>query len=71
MTYIIKPNKSLHHAADEAAIETMKKAGVEVIKVDIEPFREPMLKAMNEYIKTKGPEVYAVYQKMLDVAKQQ
>jgi tripartite ATP-independent transporter DctP family solute receptor len=61
----------LHNAADAAAVETMKKAGVEVIEVDIEPFREPMLKAMNEYIKGKGPEVYAVYQKMLDVAKQQ
>jgi TRAP-type transport system periplasmic protein len=59
----------LHNAADTAAIDSMRKAGVEVIEVDVTPFREPMLKAMDEYMKGKGPEVYAVYQKMLDVAK--
>lgn len=61
----------LHNAADSAAIETMKKGGVEVIQVDLEPFRAPMLAAMDAYIKSKGPDVYAVYQKMITVAKQQ
>lgn len=60
---------SLHKAADDAALQAMKDAGVEVIDVDLEPFREPVLAAMDEYIKAKGPEVYAVYQKMLEIAR--
>ena len=62
---------SLHKEADEAALQAMKDGGVEIIEVDLEPFRAPVLGAMDSYIKSKGDDVYAVYQKMLEVAKQQ
>jgi tripartite ATP-independent transporter DctP family solute receptor len=62
---------SLHKEADEAAVQAMKDGGVEIIEVDLEPFRAPVLGAMDSYIKSKGDDVYAVYQKMLEVAKQQ
>lgn len=43
--------------------------GVEVIEPeDFDRFRDSVLGAMDGYIKDKGPEVYAVYQKMLEVA---
>ena len=61
----------LHKEADAAAIQTMKDAGVEIIEVDVSPFREPLLKSMDAYMKEKGDDVYVVYQKMLEVAKQQ
>lgn len=61
---------SLHQAADEAALAKMKEQGVEIIDPeDIEAFREPVLAAMDTYIKEKGDDVYAVYQKMLKTAK--
>lgn len=57
---------SLHKAADDAAIETMRKAGVQVIEPENpQAFRDPVLGAMKDYFKAKGPEVEAVYQKML------
>jgi TRAP-type transport system periplasmic protein len=59
----------LHKDADAAALQAMKDGGVEIIEVDIAPFREPVLAAMDEYIKSKGDDVYAVYQKMLEAAK--
>ena len=59
---------SLHKAADDAALQTMRDAGVEIIELDTEPFREPVLAAMDDYIKSKGDDVYAVYQKMLEVS---
>lgn len=62
---------SLHKEADEAALQAMRDGGVEIIEVDTGPFSEPVLAAMDEYIKSKGDDVYAVYQKMLEVAKQQ
>ena len=62
---------SLHKEADEAALQAMRDGGVEIIEVDLEPFRAPLLAAMDGYIKGKGDAVYAVYQKMLDAAGQQ
>lgn len=60
---------SLHRAADEAALARMQEQGVEIIEPDdLEAFRAPLLAAMDTYIKEKGEEVYAVYQKMLKVA---
>ncbi len=60
---------SLHQAADEAARAAMVEIGVEVIEPeDFEQFRDSVLGAMDGYIQEKGPEVYAVYQKMLEVA---
>lgn len=59
---------SLHKDADAAAIQAMRDGGVEVIEVELEPFRAPVLTAMDDYIKSKGDEVYAVYQKMLAIA---
>ncbi|GLQ38362.1 C4-dicarboxylate ABC transporter [Rhizobium albus] len=58
----------LHKAADEAAMQAMVDGGVEIIEVDIAPFREPVLAAMDEYVKSKGDDVYAVYQKMLEAS---
>jgi tripartite ATP-independent transporter DctP family solute receptor len=62
---------SLHKAADDAALQQMRDAGVEIIEVDVEPFRAPLLTAMDEYIKGKGEDVYAVYKKMLEIGSQQ
>lgn len=59
---------SLHKAADEAALQVMRDAGVEIIEVDTAPFSGPVLAAMDEYIKSKGDDVYAVYKKMLETA---
>lgn len=59
---------SLHKEADDAAIETMRAAGVEVIEVDVAPFRDPVLPAMDTYFQGKGEAVHAVYEKMLEVA---
>ena len=59
---------SLHKEADAAALQQIKDGGVEVIEVDLEPFRAPVLQAMDEYIKSKGDDVYSVYQKMLEVS---
>jgi tripartite ATP-independent transporter DctP family solute receptor len=56
---------SLHKAADDAAMQVMRDAGVEIIEVDTALFSTPVLAAMDEYIKSKGDDVYAVYQKML------
>lgn len=58
----------LHKEADDAAMQAMIDGGVEIIEVDIAPFREPVLAAMDEYVKGKGDDVYAVYQKMLEAA---
>lgn len=63
---------SLHKDADEAAMKAMRDAGLEIIELspeELAKFREPVLAAMDEYIKGKGDEVYAVYQKMLEIAK--
>ncbi|SDX05957.1 TRAP transporter substrate-binding protein [Roseicitreum antarcticum] len=62
---------SLHKDAEAAAMQTMRDSGVEIIEVDTAPFSEPVLAAMDEYIKSKGEEVYAVYQKMLETAAEQ
>lgn len=62
---------SLHKDADAAALQAMRDGGVEIIEVDLEPFRAPLLKAMDGYIKGKGEDVYAVYQKMLEIGAQQ
>ncbi|WP_157968957.1 TRAP transporter substrate-binding protein [Tropicimonas sp. IMCC34011] len=59
----------LHTEAANAAIARMEEEGVTIIEPDnIEEFREPVLAAMDGYIKDKGDDVYAVYQKMLEVA---
>jgi tripartite ATP-independent transporter DctP family solute receptor len=63
---------SLHKDADDAALARMKEQGVEIIEPeDLDRFREPVLAAMDEYIKAKGDDVYAVYQKMLEIANEQ
>jgi len=59
---------SLHKDADDAAVQAMRDGGVEVIEVELEPFRAQVLAAMDGYIKSKGDDVYAVYQKMLAIA---
>ncbi len=60
---------SLHQEADDAATARMQEQGVEIIELDnLEEFREPVLAAMDTYIQSKGDEVYAVYQRMLEVA---
>ena len=55
---------SLHKEAEEAAMQTMRDAGVEIIEIDLEPLRAPVLAAMDEYFRGKGDAVYAVYEKM-------
>jgi TRAP-type C4-dicarboxylate transport system substrate-binding protein len=60
---------SLHKAADDAAMQVMRDGGVEIIEVDTAPFSAPVLAAMDEYIKSKGDDVYAVYKKMQEAAK--
>jgi TRAP-type C4-dicarboxylate transport system substrate-binding protein len=63
---------SLHKEADEAALKAMRDAGVEIIEPEnLDAFRNPVLGAMDGYIKSKGEEVYAVYQKMLEISKEQ
>lgn len=62
---------SLHKDAEAAAMQTMRDSGVEIIEIDTAPFSEPVLAAMDDYIQSKGEEVYAVYQKMLETAAEQ
>lgn len=56
---------SLHKDAEDAAMQTMRDAGVEIIELELEPLREPVLAAMDDYFQSKGDGVYAVYEKML------
>lgn len=56
---------SLHKDAEDAAMQTMRDAGVEIIELELEPLRSPVLAAMDDYFQGKGDGVYAVYEKML------
>lgn len=62
---------NLHKDADTAALQEIKDGGVEVIEVDLAPFREAVLPLMDGYFKEKGEDVYAVYQKMLKLGAEQ
>lgn len=60
---------SLHKEADDAALQQMRDAGVEIIEVEnLEPFKEGVLEAMREYFGGKGEEVAAIYEKMLSLS---
>ena len=57
---------SLHKAADEKALATMKAAGVQVTEVtDVAQFRDPLIAMNKQYFAAKGPKVQAVFEKML------
>jgi tripartite ATP-independent transporter DctP family solute receptor len=59
----------LHQQSQDAALAKLKEQNVEIIEpADLEAFRAPVLAAMDTYIKSKGDDVYAVYQKMKEVA---
>ncbi len=63
---------SLHKQADDAALQQMRDAGVEIIEPENpEAFREPVLAAMRGYFEGKGAEVAAIYEKMLELGNEQ
>lgn len=59
----------LHKAADDAALATMRAAGVTITEVeDVEPFRRPLIDMNRQYFAAKGPRVQAVFEKMLSLS---
>ena len=60
---------TLHKAADEKALATMKASGVTITEpADIAEFRNPLIAMNKEYFAAKGPKVQAVYEKMLKLS---
>jgi tripartite ATP-independent transporter DctP family solute receptor len=59
----------LHKAADDAALATMRAAGVTITEVaDVGPFRRPLVEMNRQYFGAKGPRVQAVFEKMLSLS---
>lgn len=60
---------SLFQEANANAINSLKEHGVEIIEPEnLDAFGKPVLTVMDTYIKDKGERIYAIYQKMLEVA---
>jgi tripartite ATP-independent transporter DctP family solute receptor len=59
---------TLHKAADDQALATMRAAGVtitELTDAEIQPFRAPLIEMNRQHFANRGPRVVEVYEKML------
>lgn len=60
---------TLHKAADEKALATMRAAGVTITEpADLAEYRTPLIAMNKDYFAAKGPKVQAVYEKMLKLS---
>jgi tripartite ATP-independent transporter DctP family solute receptor len=60
---------SIHKAADDKAMATMRASGVVITEpANIKEFRDPLIEMDKQYFAAKGPKVNAVFQKMLSMS---
>ncbi len=62
---------TLHKAADEKALATMRAAGVTITELsdaEIQQFRAPLVEMNRQHFANRGPKVVAVYEKMLKLS---
>ncbi len=63
---------TLHKAADEQALATMRAAGVTITELsdaEIQAFRAPLIDMNRQHFASRGPKVVEVYEKMLKLSK--
>ena len=63
---------TLHKAADEKALATMRAAGVTITELsdaEVQAFRAPLIDMNRQHFANRGPKVVEVYEKMLKLSK--
>ncbi len=63
---------TLHKAADEKALATMRAAGVTITELspaEIQTFRAPLIEMNRQHFANRGPKVVEVFEKMLKLSK--